>query len=122
IDPHGDLLVGIPLVSPLAWPLAYRYPVHRIARDAQPHAVPATPTFLLVVRDGGDHVRFKEINAGVFQLLQALQGNESLSGRELLQSMAPAPADAGEFIRSGGAMLEQLRERDVILGTRRSRP
>ena len=27
---EGDLLAGAPLLSPLAWPLAYQYPVHRI--------------------------------------------------------------------------------------------
>ena len=118
IDPHGDLLVGIPLVSPLAWPLAYRYPVHRIARDFQPEAAPENPTFLLVLRDRTDHVRFKEINAGVYQLLQALAANDAESGRELLRRMAPDGSDTEAFVRDGAAMLEQLRERDVILGTR----
>ncbi|MFZ2755182.1 MAG: putative DNA-binding domain-containing protein, partial [Lysobacteraceae bacterium] len=35
-EPHGDLLEGRPLVSPLAWPLAYAWPVHRIGPDYRP--------------------------------------------------------------------------------------
>src|SRR3546814_6431904 len=35
-DARGDLLAGCPLPSPLAWPLAYAWPVHRIGPDHQP--------------------------------------------------------------------------------------
>ena len=42
-DPDGDLLDGVPLLSPLAWPLAYRWPVDRIGPDHQPGAPPPEP-------------------------------------------------------------------------------
>ncbi|MEZ5465971.1 MAG: putative DNA-binding domain-containing protein [Lysobacteraceae bacterium] len=119
IDRDGDLLEGVPVVSPLAWPLAYRYPVHQITRNHQPASPPEQPTFLLVLRDRDDKVRFKEINAGVFQLSQALASNDSLGGRELLLSLAPADVDHEAFLGNAAAMLEQLRDRDVILGARR---
>lgn len=32
-DRDGDFLQGVPVLSPLAWPLAYQYPVHRIRPD-----------------------------------------------------------------------------------------
>src|SRR5690606_23778499 len=35
-DADGDLLAGCPLPSPLAWPLAYAWPVHRIGPDYRP--------------------------------------------------------------------------------------
>ncbi|MGB1111211.1 MAG: DNA-binding domain-containing protein, partial [Gammaproteobacteria bacterium] len=38
IDPNGDLILGQPVVSPLAWPLAYHFDVHRIGPDYQPPA------------------------------------------------------------------------------------
>src|SRR3546814_14577182 len=43
-DARGDLLAGCPLPSPLAWPLAYAWPVHRIGPDHQPPEQPAAPT------------------------------------------------------------------------------
>ncbi len=35
-DRDGDLFGQCPVLSPLAWPLSYRYPVHRIGPDFQP--------------------------------------------------------------------------------------
>lgn len=121
-DPEGDLLDGVPLLSPLAWPLAYRFPVQQIRRDFQPEEAPAEPTFLLVVRDSADAIHFKAIDALGFHLLQAVGGNEAgLSGRGLLQALAmqAGAADADAFVEQGGQLLAQLRQREVILGTRR---
>src|SRR5687768_3500599 len=39
-DPDGDLLAGKPVPSPLAWALAYCWPVSRIGPDYQPDATP----------------------------------------------------------------------------------
>ena len=46
-DPNGDLLAGSPVVSPVAWNLSYRYPVHRIAPEFQPQAPGDGPTHLV---------------------------------------------------------------------------
>jgi len=119
-DPAGDLLAGCPLASPLAWPLAYQYPVHTIRADFQPEAPPEQPTFLLIVRERDHHIRFKAIDALGFHLLQALADNPNqLSGRAVLTSLADqvgAP-DPENFVSAGGRLLEQLRERQAILGT-----
>jgi uncharacterized protein len=120
-DPQGDLLAGVPLVSPLAWPLAYRFPVQRIRADFQPTAAPPQPTFLLLVRGRDDAVRFKEIDLLGFRLLQALADNPAgRSGRDILAALAAEAgvADPAGFIANGGRLLEQLREREAILGTR----
>lgn len=116
--PDGDLLEGTPVVSPLAWPLAYRWPVHRIAPAFMPAVAPADPTFLLVVRDRSDRVRFKQIDAAGFQLLQRLHANpQRLSGRDVLAQMAAESGqDAAAFIASGAALLQQLHAREAILG------
>ncbi len=120
-QPDGDLLDGCPLPSPLAWPLAYRFPVHQLRADFQPAEPPEQPTFILVVRDCEDEIRFKIIEALGFHLLQAIADNpEQLSGRQILQAMAAqigAP-DAAAFVSAGGQMLDQLRQREAILGTR----
>lgn len=118
----ADLLDNVPVPSPLAWPLAYTWPVQQIRRDYQPTEPPAQPTFLLVVRDRADRVQFKAIDALGFQLLQALHGNEAgMTGRELLRALGQAVGapDLDDFVASGARMLEQLRERDVILGATR---
>ncbi len=47
VDTGGDLLAGVPVVSPVAWPLVYRYPVHRIGPAFQPRDPPAQPSYLL---------------------------------------------------------------------------
>ena len=117
-DRDGDLLAGVPLPSPLAWPLAYRWPVHRLAPSFQPAEPPAQPTFLLVVRDRSDAVRFKEINPLTFQLLQRLHANDGLTGGALLAGWAEELGQPREaFVRNGATVLAQLRSGDAILGT-----
>ena len=122
VDPHGDLLAGAPVVSPLAWPLAYAWPVHRLSVANQPAAPPEQPTFLVVYRDRDDAVRFMEINAVTARLLE-LAGADSAgrSGRDLLQQIAQelGHPDAGAVIAGGSQTLEMLREHGVLLGARR---
>lgn len=120
-DPDGDLLDGIPVPSPLAWPLAYTWPVQQLRRDFQPGKPPEHPTFLLVLRDRKDTVRFKTIDALTFLLMQALHDNQSgLSGRELLHQLAHAhqAADIDAFVAGGARALAYLRQSDAVLGTR----
>lgn len=120
IDRMGDLLEGRPALSPLAWPLAYSYPVHRISPDHQPEKPGEQPTFLVVYRDRRDEVGFLEINAVTARLLELL-GDEAdgASGRELLTRIAeeirhPKPETV---IAGGREILEDLRRRDIVLGT-----
>lgn len=119
-DPNGDLLQGVPVLTSLAWPLSYRYPVHRIQRDFQPRQPPAQATHLLVLRDRTDHVRFNEINAVTARLLTLLQANDSDTGSTLLERIAaelqhPNPESV---IQGGATILEDLRRQGVILGSR----
>lgn len=120
-NPNGDLLAGRPLVSPLAWTLAYDWPVHRIGPDALPDAPGEQPTYLIVNRNRHDEVRFMEINAVTARLMQLLEEDVVSSGAELLTRIAgelnhPQP-DA--VVEAGATILADLRERDIVLGTRR---
>ncbi len=63
--------------SPLAWPLAYQWPVQRIGVDYQPTTPPAEPTCLLVWRDGQDKVRFMQLSPFAYQLAARLQAGEA---------------------------------------------
>ncbi|KAA2285737.1 DNA-binding domain-containing protein [Arenimonas fontis] len=119
-DPSGDLLAGVPVLSPVAWPLAYAWPVHRLSPDFLPAGPPARPSFLLVLRDAGLRVRFHEITALTFRLLQRLDECPDLDGATQLRALAAeaGAADTDAFVRDGLDILERLRDQGAILGTR----
>lgn len=111
-----DLLDGRPALSPLAWPLACRWPVHRIGPDHRPDAAPAAPTLLLARRDPDGEVRFSELSPLVFRLLQLLGEDAIRSGRHALETLAgeAGTADFDAFLDEGHAMLRRLRDEGAI--------
>ncbi|SJZ71564.1 DNA-binding domain-containing protein [Novilysobacter spongiicola] len=119
-EADGDLLRGAPLPSPLAWPLAYAWPVHRLGPDFLPGAEPTEPTFLLLQRDAAGKVHFQQLSALTFRLLQRLEEAPTLDGEAQLRALAveaTAP-DVDAFLEQGALMLQRLRADGVILGTR----
>lgn len=119
-NPDGDLLNGVPVLSPLAWPLSYQYPVHRIRDDHQPEAPPDEPTHLLIWRRRDFSIKFMQLNEVSLLLVQKMKEEPAMSGLELLTAIAgiikhPKP----EVVTQGGiALLNELKEKQVILGTR----
>jgi hypothetical protein len=120
VDPEGDLLAGVPVLSPLAWPLSYTYPVHRIGPDFLPEEPGESPTYLVVYRDKDHDVHFLETNPVTARLIQLLGEDNNLTGREALTQIAnelqhPQP----DAVVSGGLeILADLHQRDVVLGVR----
>ncbi|SDJ67585.1 DNA-binding domain-containing protein [Microbulbifer yueqingensis] len=116
---EGDVLEQVPVVSPLAWSLSYRFPVHRIGPAFQPQEPPETPTFLLVYRNRQDEVGFMEINAVTARLLQLADGGEH-TGRQLLELLAAelGHGDVDALLGFGQSLLEQLLRAGVIAGLR----
>jgi hypothetical protein len=120
-DPDGDVIDGIPLASPLARVLAYRFPVHRIRPDFRPEEPPAQPTLILLARDRTDEIRFLEIDALTALLFERLQQNTGSSGRACLDALLAELGRDDDAVRDSGlAILRLLRERDALIGTRRS--
>ncbi|PIQ37537.1 MAG: DUF2063 domain-containing protein [Lysobacterales bacterium CG17_big_fil_post_rev_8_21_14_2_50_64_11] len=119
-DPEGDLGTGIPVPSPLAWALAYVWPVHQLGPGHLPAQPPAQPTFLLVRRGSDQRVHFSQINALTFRLLQRLGEFPEQSGRQHLAALAleAGAPDAAAFTEQGLHMLSQLHSGGAILGTR----
>ncbi len=120
-DPEGDLMTGSPVLSPLAWPLAYRYPVHRIGPDFQPDTPGENPTYLIVYRDRQDQVGFIEINPVTRRLLELIESEPSATGEELLLTIAqelshPQPR---VVVDAGREIFNSLHEKDIIPGTKR---
>lgn len=117
---NGDLLAGRPLLSPLAWPLSYHFPVQRIGPDWRPQEPPQEATHLLVYRNRSDEVKFMLLNPVTRLLLQQLGEHADWSGEQHLRAVAAAIAhpEPERVIRAGEHVFADLRDRDVVLGTR----
>ncbi|CAD5109531.1 HvfC family RiPP maturation protein [Zestomonas carbonaria] len=113
----GDLLEGIPLLSPLALPLGYRWPVTDLGPGFKPAEAAGQPTLLLVHRDENHRVRFAQISPPAYRLLLSLSTNQ-WSGRQHLAALADEAGDDADGLQAQGlAMLEQLRSDGIVLGT-----
>lgn len=120
LDPNGDLLEAVPVLSPLAWMLSYAYPVHRISPHYQPTQAPEQATHIVVYRTREDEVHFMHINPVTAQLLQMIQADTGKNGAQLLQEIAQAMQHPNpQTVQDGGAQtLESLRACGIVLGTR----
>ena len=124
IDPDGDLLENVPVKSALAWVYAYRYPVHRISETYRPEEPLEQPVYLAMYRDASDDVGFLELNPVTAGLLNAIEESESdQDGETLLRALATEIGypDADAFVQHGAAALQEMRNLEIIIGTRRNR-
>ena len=119
-DVSAALLEGAPLLSPLAWPLAYAWPVHRIGPDFLPVEPPEQPTLLLLHRNAGGTVRFHAPSPLAWRLLQRLDEAPTLSGRAQLEALAAEAGTAPDaaFIEQGVAMLLRWHGEGIVPGVR----
>ena len=103
-------------LSPLAWPLSYRYPVHRIGAAGESAAVEARTVHLLVYRDPDEQVVFLEIDAATHALLSALRALGEADLHELLETLAELTrsCDRDAFIQRGLEVVGTLQQRGVI--------
>jgi hypothetical protein len=119
LSSNGDLLAQHPVLSSLAWPLQYRYPVHQIGPDYQPGQPADSPTFIIVYRNQNDEIGFLEVNPVIARLLQLLTENPTRSGRSVLEQIAKEinHTDPEVVVQGGLTILQDLKARDIILGT-----
>lgn len=112
----GSLLDRPLQVSPLAWPLAYAWPVQQVGPDYQPEVLPAHPTLLLVRRAEDWSVKFSELSPLAWRLLQRIGEFPELTGREQLQGLAVEAGAVGDsgFLEGGLVLLWQMREEGVV--------
>lgn len=117
-DPKGDLLDGVPLLSGLAWPLAYQWPVSDIGPGHLPQEPAQHPTLLLAQRRADQQVHFSRLAPLAHALLAALQ-ERLCSGRQHLEALAEViGVEAADILAPGLNLLENLRAQGVVLGTR----
>lgn len=119
-DPAGDPLTGIPVMSPLACVLAYRFPVQLIGPEYRPLEPPEQPTVLMLVRGRDDELHFHEIDPLSALLIERLQANTQATGVECLDALLAERDESGndDLLRAGQAAIVQLQSREAILGTR----
>ncbi|MEH6606872.1 MAG: putative DNA-binding domain-containing protein [Pseudomonadales bacterium] len=117
IDPNGDLLTGCPVVSPLAWSLAYQYPVQLIGPDFQPLEPSPEPTYLVVYRNRADEVKFMQGNAATAMLLDTLAQQPTPTGLAAIEKLAvDMDTSAEQLMSAGQEILQKLQSLGVIVG------
>ncbi len=118
IESAGDLLDARPVLNPALMNLAYEWPVHRIGPGYRPRRPKKSQ--ILVYRKHDHKVRFIEVNPVSARLVALLQAGTS-TGREALIRIATelVHADPETVINSGIAILNDLHQEEVILGTRK---
>ncbi len=111
-----DFTAGIYTLSPVAWPLAYQYPVHQITREFQPSEPPEQQTYLVVYRDTSDSVKFLQVNPATFRLLQLLEDNSETAVDTILSVIANElpQLDCRIVIEGGHEALAMLNDRSLL--------
>jgi hypothetical protein len=79
VNSNQDILDVSFKTSPLAWPLVYNYPVHKIGPDFKPKEESNSTFHLLVYRNKEDNITFLELNPVSARLINLL--NEGLTGQ-----------------------------------------
>ncbi len=116
-----NFLTTVPIVSSLAWSLAYQYPVHQIGPSFQPTEPTGLPTYLIVYRNREEEVQFIESNSATARLLELLRDNEK--GNNLQQVLATLSSemslpDEGNFIEFGRNLVEDFFALGIIINCR----
>ena len=99
--------------SPLAWPLAYAWPVQRLSVDYQPQSVPAEPTCLLAWRDAADKVRFQQLSPFAYHLAIRLQAGEASTAALLALAEASGLAADESYFSHARALLDDWQRQDI---------
>lgn len=104
-------------LSPLAWPLVYQYPVHKISPAFLPETAPEQATFLIVYRNPDDEVNFIEITPITYRLLEIIQEHGEVLAADCLKQVAEESKHPNpDMIMAGGLqILKELAEKTVIL-------
>jgi hypothetical protein len=122
VDPEGDLLNSIIVLSPLVQALTYQYPVHLLSVEYQPEAPVNQPTCILIYRNQDYRVGFVQSNPVTHRLIELLNQNKQLTGKQVLEliSQEMQHPNPQVVIDGGLATLNSLREHDIVLGTLKS--
>jgi hypothetical protein len=104
-------------LSPLAWSLAYQYPVHKISPDFLPTTPAEQPTCLIVYRGTDDEVHFIEITPITYRLLAIIEAHESLIVADCLQKLIQETQHPNPelMMTAGVQILTELAEKMIVV-------
>lgn len=105
-------------LSPVAWPLAYQFPVQKIGPDFLPHSAPEQPSYLVVYRDADDQVHFMQTTPPTFRLLQLIEQHGCITGEQALQILAEELSpqiDQPTVLQFGLQTLRELAGKGVLI-------
>ncbi|MBU0913509.1 MAG: putative DNA-binding domain-containing protein [Gammaproteobacteria bacterium] len=125
VHPSTELLDTVLVLSELAWPLAYQWPVcdigpaylleHLLKAHLPKQPLPE-PTLLLAQRKADQKVHFSRLAPLAYTLLASVQ-QQQWTGRQHLAALAESMGVTLETVLPAGkALLEQLHQQAVILG------
>lgn len=117
LNPEGIVLEydEVYQLSPVAWPLVYEWPVHRLDAKNMLDDKPEWVTTLLVYRDDEDAVQFMELSPVLYKLLVSFMDNNTLTIRQILASMAETMQQPIESVTGFAAqVLQDFLEKNLI--------
>lgn len=116
-----SMLDAVIEVSPLAWPLVYQYPVHRMADSGLVTTISEIPLCLIGYRKRNDNVSFMEVSTVMYAVIELLQSQKNMTAREAFEIIAQgfAPAELHRLSEQGAALLQHFLEEDIIVGLKR---
>lgn len=114
----NDIFNRTIMLSPVAWPLVYRYPVERIGPDFLPQEPSKQPSYLVVYRDRGDEVHFMQTTPLTYHLLQLIEQQPGINGEECfkaLESTFSQQIDPQKFQTFGLQTLQELASKGIVI-------
>ncbi|MFO1519931.1 MAG: putative DNA-binding domain-containing protein [bacterium] len=118
---RGDLLKKIPVFASVSELLSYPFQVHRISPRYRPKKADPLPSFYLLFRDMHGNVDFLHLNALGARLVEILLKGRKTGEKALDQLRREIRHPNFEvLLRGGKEILEELRKKGAILGTKTS--
>jgi hypothetical protein len=119
MQPLANLLQQPISLSPLAWSLAYQYPVQKISPDFLPLTPPKQASYLIVYRDWDDEVHFIQTTLVTFRLLELLQAKPEGLVENYLQQIATEMKvlDSDVLINQGLKIIQNLIQKGIVFNS-----
>jgi len=113
---NEQLLLAVPIFTPVIRLLHYVWPVQQISRALQANEPPPGGTDILGFRDADEQVRFIALNPATARLIQLLQSG--LSGYEALHVIGETlnPQEPSALTPFGAGILADLHRQGAIIG------